>query len=398
MKPVRLDFIDGIRAAAALFVVLGHAYFQPQNGFYDNRIMTHLGLTYGRLAVVVFIVVSGFCLGLPTARRGDMIGSLKEFAKRRMRRILPPFYACLALSILFIVLFANAKTGTVWDNSLPLTKTRILTHAALLHDLPLSWQVNIASLFGIHDFPAGELHGDINYPLWSIAVEFQLYLLFPLIVLSFRKWGGAAISAIAVALGLVFHEATMHFFASMTPWFLGAFVMGAAAAGRAVNGDTADKQMMPLEVIRKISLNMFLLLALALIGYGKGFHDRYEPYVDTWMAAATALLLVTLYADATAHERYVTRFFSSKLLVKIGIFSYSLYLVHAPMLHLMDRIWVASLNPSPIARFLLLVVSIPLIVGVAYLFHLVFERPFLSMRKAIQNKSIHGNTSLETQK
>ena len=174
--------------------------------------------------------------------------------------------------------------------------------------------------------------------------------------------------------------------------------MGAAAAGRAVNGDTADKQMMPLEVIRKISLNMFLLLALALIWYGKGFHDRFEPYVDTWMAAATALLLVTLYADANAHERYVTRLFSSKLLVKIGIFSYSLYLVHAPMLHLLDRIWVANLNPGPIVRFLLLVLSIPVIVGAAYLFHLAFERPFLSKRTAVQNNMIQGNTSLETQK
>ena len=372
-----LNFIYGLRAAAALFVVLGHAFFQPQNGYYDSKVMNHLGLTYGRLAVVVFIVVSGFCLGLPTARRGDDLGSLLEFAKRRMRRILPPFYACLVLSILFIILVANVKTGTVWDNSLPLTKTRILTNSLLLHDLPISWQANIAGVFGIHDYPAGELHGDINYPLWSIAVEFQLYLLFPLVVLAFRRWSGFVVAVGAVLLGLIFHEATLHFFVGMTPWFLGAFVMGAAAAKRAVNINPSGRRVMPMEVIRKISLNMFVLLALALISYGKGFHDRFEPYVDTWMALATALLLITLYEDASTNQRWITRKLSGQRLVSIGVFSYSLYLVHAPLLHALDMLWVRSIHPGPVARFALLVGCIPIIVGLAYLFHLMFERPFL---------------------
>lgn len=63
-----LAFIDGLRAIAALFVMVCHAYFEPANGYYASRLMNHLGLTYGHVAVDLFIVVSGFCLMLPIAQ------------------------------------------------------------------------------------------------------------------------------------------------------------------------------------------------------------------------------------------------------------------------------------------------------------------------------------------
>ena len=82
LKP-HLAFIDGLRAIAALFVMVCHAYFEPANGYYASRLMNHLGLTYGHIAVDVFIVVSGFCLMLPIARRGDQMPPLKQFFTRR---------------------------------------------------------------------------------------------------------------------------------------------------------------------------------------------------------------------------------------------------------------------------------------------------------------------------
>ena len=78
-----LAFIDGLRAVAALFVMVCHAYFEPANGYYASRLMNHLGLTYGHIAVDVSIVVSGFCLMLPIARRGDQMPPLKQFFTRR---------------------------------------------------------------------------------------------------------------------------------------------------------------------------------------------------------------------------------------------------------------------------------------------------------------------------
>jgi peptidoglycan/LPS O-acetylase OafA/YrhL len=371
----RLDYVDGLRALAALLVVAGHAYFQPQNGYYSSRILTKLGLTYGHLAVVVFIVVSGFCLGLPAARRGDSLGSLKTFFFRRARRILPPYYAALVLSILFIVFVAHQKTGTVWDNSLPLTRERMLSHWLLIHNLPDAWQNAVAGLFHLNDLPAGETHGFINYPLWSIAVECQLYLLMPLIVWSLAKAGSMATLIWAVSVGLLLHILPNGFLDSATPWYLGQFVLGIVAARECVR-----RQGRIPALWRTGCYALFILVALVLLLKGKAFFDAYEPYIDTVVAAATALLLAVTLSDNNSRAHLPTRLLSWRPLVTIGIFSYSLYLVHAPLLHAVDLVLVRFVTPKPEARFALLLCAIPIIVGAAYLFHLAFERPFLNMR------------------
>jgi peptidoglycan/LPS O-acetylase OafA/YrhL len=355
---LRLEFVDSLRALAALFVVLCHTYYQPANGYYASRIMNHLGLSYGYLAVDVFIVVSGFCLMLPAARRGDRLSSLGEFFRRRVRRILPPYYACLLLSILFILVWAHEKTGTVWDNSLPLT-----------------WQQVVAHLFLVHDLPLGLPGGAINFPLWSIAVEFQLYLVMPLIVWSFRRTGNLITVAWAVAVGLALYLVRPGWLDGATPWYLGQFVMGCLAAR--------------LCVLRQGSFGpglriacglMWVAIGLLIISQGRNFYTEMRPYVDTGVGAATAVLLAVLFSDGGRQQFWLGRALNWKPLVAVGLFSYSLYLVHAPLLHAFDRVFVGLFTPGPVTRFLLLVCMIPCIVGIAYLFHLAFERPFLNMR------------------
>src|SRR5688500_4271280 len=71
-----LHYVDGVRAVCALFVLVAHTWFQPANGYYAERWMNKLGLSYSHLAVDAFIVVSGFVIGLPIARSGDRIKSL----------------------------------------------------------------------------------------------------------------------------------------------------------------------------------------------------------------------------------------------------------------------------------------------------------------------------------
>src|SRR5262245_41455809 len=78
-----LAFVDGVRASAALFVAVCHSYFEPTSGYYSSWIMNHLGLSYGHIAVDIFIVVSGFCLMLPVLRRGGRLDSVASFMRRR---------------------------------------------------------------------------------------------------------------------------------------------------------------------------------------------------------------------------------------------------------------------------------------------------------------------------
>lgn len=365
---LRLEFIDGIRALAALFVVLGHAYFEPSGGNYATRWLMRIGLSYGHIAVVVFIVVSGFCLMLPATRRGDDLGDLKEFFRRRIRRIFPPYYAALFLSAAFILLVAHEKTATIWDVTLPLTWERFVVNLLLLHNLPIP-------------VPGG----NINYPLWSIAAEFQIYLVMPLIVLSFRRWGEKVTLlwtvGFGIALCVLFSNSQYPLSPNRdvydaTPWFLGLFTMGCVAARRAMQT--------PALLTFKNVASVFALwggLLILLLLSGKAIFDRYLPYYDLLFGGATAYLLYLLIADATAMRLRLTRFLSWRPLVAVGLFSYSLYLVHAPLLHAAYLVYKPLFHPRPEIMFVLLLLTVPLIVGIAYLFHLAFEKPFLNAPK-----------------
>src|SRR6516164_4323804 len=93
----RIAYIDGLRALAVLLVVahhIGEQYFPAVAAF---------GL--GRHGVDLFFVLSGFCLSYPTlerlARDGSATFDVAEFAKRRLIRIIPPYWAAIAALAVF---------------------------------------------------------------------------------------------------------------------------------------------------------------------------------------------------------------------------------------------------------------------------------------------------------
>jgi peptidoglycan/LPS O-acetylase OafA/YrhL len=119
-------------------------------------------MSFAREAVALFIVLSGFCLMLPVVRHGAEIqGGAWQFFKRRARRILPPYYFALAISLLLIWTVIGQKTNTHWDASLPADGKAIWTHLLLLQDV-------------FQDTSAR-----INHVMWSISVEWRIYFLFP---------------------------------------------------------------------------------------------------------------------------------------------------------------------------------------------------------------------------
>src|SRR3954453_14322237 len=127
----RMRWLDGVRGAAALFVVLHHMWLSTWPPFPDNRGPWWLGfLLYGHLAVAVFIVVSGFSLALaPVRHDGQLVGGPRRFVRRRAWRILPAYWAALVLSTLIFVGFLEPSVGAG-------TAARSFTiHAALVQDV-----------------------------------------------------------------------------------------------------------------------------------------------------------------------------------------------------------------------------------------------------------------------
>lgn len=135
-------------------------------------------LDVGAHGVDVFIVMSGFVLGLAAFRAGRSL-RMDNFLVRRAVRLAPPYYVALAAAT------ALAMSPIAhWFVPEPATATDVAWHVVFLQ----TW--NPARL------------GSINGSLWSVGLEAQLYLVFPLVVLVARRWGIAPTAAGAIVLSL----------------------------------------------------------------------------------------------------------------------------------------------------------------------------------------------------
>jgi peptidoglycan/LPS O-acetylase OafA/YrhL len=315
--------------------------------------MNKLGLSYGHLAVDVFIVVSGLVIGLPIARNGNSIVSVKKFFRRRIQRIVPPYYAALLLCAAFGTFWGNQPTGTIWDNALPITWEKLLWHAGLLQDLPVTVR-----------------GGSIAYQLWSIAVEFHIYLLVPLLVVAMRVIGSLATLAITCCLSLTVHllwpkaDTLVH-------WYVALFLMGAISAQVCVaNPWWAGHLRIP-------ALIALIGTLLVILRVGHKTFDEYLPWFDLAIGLSSSALLTSLFF-ADPPRDWLRRLLSQRWLVAIGVFSYSLYLVHPVVLHA-EWLFLQRIGPfSSVQTFFLLLSMSPVVIAFSWIFHQAFERPFMS--------------------
>jgi peptidoglycan/LPS O-acetylase OafA/YrhL len=364
-KPPHLFHLDGLRALAAMYVVCSHVWLEIWPIYYDRApsgllyYATHW-LFYGHYAVVLFIVLSGYCLMLPVIRSSSEF-KLSIFLKRRSKRILPPYYFALIFSLLLIWMAIGQHTGTHWDISLPVTRRGFLAHLFMLHDLATP--------------------GEINYVFWSIAVEFQIYLLFPLLLLTYKSRLGIAgplLLSFLVTYGLfaltwispalIPFASFFHYVALFSLGMFGAWVSFSAARQAGIYRDRWPWQ---------VGLIFFAALTLITTALADPRTDAKKYLLlDIPMGLFIMALLVT---TARKSMGSLARFLSAKALVFIGAFSYSLYLIHAPLIQL---IWQYGLRPLHLGEFLTFVVllgaGVPVISGISYVFFLFAERPFLS--------------------
>jgi len=360
----RLHYIDGLWAFAALWVILFHDW-QPGNWLAQIPVAGFFlrFLTQGQLPVLIFLVLSGFCLFYPLVLKNPLQPEMKmsygAFIARRARRILPPFYAAMAVCLLAIAIFpVMRQTGTLegWGDALPVTGRAILTHLLLIHNLfSLDWK-------------------KVDYPAWTIGLEWQLYLLFPLFVWLFRFGQPALPISLAALVTLITRAATRHlhgpvgFALDWGPFnYCLVFVGGMSAAQYTVLGISPR--------VPRWSLSLTALLTFGFVFY-RGLHRTgLETGAFLLVPLGTGCLLLL-----TAEPRsLIHRFLSARWLVTVGVFSYSVYLLHAPLLHFFLTIpAIAALNPF--WRFAAVCFGItPAIVGLSYLFFFVFERPFIGV-------------------
>lgn len=356
----RLPFLEGLRGIAALYVVLGHICSMADPSLLAGRVsrapewlQTVSGVfAYGHLAVAAFIVLSGFCLQLSLFVAGDgSIHHVGRFFFRRARRILPAYYACLAISLVVAYLVTQRLPGMPFALYLPLTAENIASHVLLIHNLSPEWMYKV------------------NGVLWSIAIEVQLYIFFPLLVLLKRRLGAWTALTLACLAAATLYLAVPNA-PKLYPWYLALFAFGMMAAQLAYRPN----------LLRGPRASLALgITVLAAVACGFAVREKMPLYLcDALLAVAVCGLI---YAGAVAPDRLVIRPFALRPVVALGAFSYSLYLMHHPIQQVVYLAMPKSVVGEAGTFWYLLFVAVPLILAGTWLFSLAFEKPFLSSRK-----------------
>jgi peptidoglycan/LPS O-acetylase OafA/YrhL len=336
----RIPFVEGLRGLAALYVVLGHLCSMSDPSNLAGRASTAplwfqrliAPFAYGHIAVAAFIVISGFCLQLSLFGGGDgRIKSAKKFFTRRARRILPAYYGCLAVSLAVAVYITPQLHGMPFEMYVPATRENVLAHLFLVHNFSPQWMYKL------------------NGVLWSISIEAQLYILLPLIVAGFFKIG-------------------RWWTLKLYSWYLPLFALGMASAHLIYRPHP--------RIGLRAGIGRLLAVigtVLTLVGILRGW---LLPVTDAFVGLAVASLC---YYGTVDRPTPTVRFLSTKPLVILGGFSYSLYLMHHPIQQVIYWLKPAGIITEP-AIFAYLVATLPVIVLVAWLFSLVFERPFIGKK------------------
>ena len=359
----RLHFVDGLRGLAMLMVLLFHGWVH--NGYWHldvplgPRHPLNLAaiLGSGYTGVHLFLVLSGFCLYWPFVKRaGRVEPTLWQFARKRCRRILPPYYVTLAL-FGGVALVQSLTQGT------PVHRTGYVLnwlwlHAAMLHNL----------------FPG--YVSTINTPLWTLALEFQLYILFPVFVEAYRRFNSYAVLLTVFAFTITYRSVVGHAAPGdpvaesvLTNGVFGRcfeFALGMFAAKRMAEWNRDGSRL-----VRVADIGIVAAFALATAVDHRFWHLGVTSDAK-WGLLYAGLLLAASHPRSPLH-----RLLSARWLVACGIFSYSVYLIHEPLMIALRQYVVTRPLSNASNAALELCVVVPLMLALGYGFHLLFERPFM---------------------
>jgi peptidoglycan/LPS O-acetylase OafA/YrhL len=346
----RLVGLDGIRGLAALYVVLSHTFLRSFPGYPAATGPSWASwMIYGHFAVAVFIVLSGFSLAVSPARHEWQLDSAGRFFHRRAWRILPPYWAALVFSLLVAWLIVP-QPGLPMPNPMS-----VITNGLLLQD--------------VIDAPTP------NRAFWTIAVEAQLYLVFPLLLLFIRRVNGfamlAAVSAVVVVVGALAPYAPLaQWLMRLTPQFAALFALGMLAAG--IIRASKRRRDWPWHWLALAAAAPVLAVivwkgSVWTIG-GNLF------WIDLAFGPAIGCLFAAL---ATGRPKSLVRLLDTGPMRTLGSMSYSLYLTHLPIVTVVCEVVLAGRIRTGVPSFLLsLAIVIPATLIFGRMFAAVFEIPF----------------------
>ena len=364
-----IDFLDQIRGIAIIGVFLfhcldtsfGHSQLSWGSWIQDFNVpksfLLLLPLTLGWAGVSIFFVVSGFCIHLSFARNPNW----RTFGIRRFFRIYPPYFVAVLLFALLV-----PWTRIPYDR---FGLAQLGTHLALIHN------------YDPHFFVG------INGSFWSLAVEAQLYLLYPVLLSLVARlgWNRSLIYIAALEIGLRTLSSVILCTASeplpllltglpFSYWY--SWSIGAAVADAHLRG-------------RPIPFANHSLLVWSGLAICSNFLKPFAHFSFLLFAISTATAIARLLRREHMSIRLPAFFPKSlnKSLNAVGLWSYSIYLIHAPFLVLVP--WIARKffglhhSQSLVIFALCLCFWFP-IIGLSALWYRAFELPSIALSRQIK--------------
>ncbi|MBS0433174.1 MAG: acyltransferase [Proteobacteria bacterium] len=343
----RIPSLDGIRAISILLVLYGH--LSGTRGFWISHETYRESVgDIAHLGVLIFFVISGFLITslLMSERQFTGTISLKQFYLRRTLRIFPAFYVFLAA--LFLVDLAGVYRLHVKDFLYAITYT--------------------VNYYPNHSWPIAHL--------WSLSVEEQFYLLWPLALRLLDKRNALRVAIAAVFVGPLVRAGILEWAFHVNPHtpladmsiFPATFDYLAAGCALALSRPWLLQQNWYLRLTSSRWLALGIPLVV-LINRASGY-----TLVMLFGSPVVNACLALLIEASTRHVGSVAgRLLNWKPVVFLGVLSYSLYLWQQPFLDRHSRMWWNAFPQNLIFAL-----------AAALLSYLVVERAFLGLRRRLE--------------
>ena len=343
--------IDGLRALAVIPVILFHAGLDFFSG--------------GFIGVDIFFVISGYLITSIIISEKEKKGffSLINFYERRARRILPALFLVMAVSVPFAYLLFVPPDMQDFSQSLFATATFLSNFLFFSESGYFDTTTELKPL----------LH------TWSLAVEEQYYILFPLILLSTwklkRKWVVVILSIMALLSLLLAQWASnvapkAAFYLLPTRFWellIGSFIAFYFSRNNQIKG------------------NQYLsILGLSLILYSIFIfneHTQFPSFYTLLPTLGTALIIIF-----TSSKTLIYKILSNKIIVGIGLISYSAYLWHFPLFA-----FAKYKSFEPLSLYTIIIIIIITFI-LAYLTWMYVETPTRCVNKFNRRKLVYFST------
>jgi peptidoglycan/LPS O-acetylase OafA/YrhL len=304
--------LDGLRGTAILAVLICHySALLPKSASWTGVLQN------GWAGVDLFFVLSGFLI---TDILFDAKGTrhyFRNFYARRVLRIFPLYYGFLA-ALLLVLLFSGMAE---WSRQLRAAQPWLWTYTVNFW-IPAQTKWNDGS--------------DSIMPLWSLSVEEQFYLVWPLVVFCFslraliRICMGIMVGALLLRLILAAHGTSWFALYTWTPTRADSLAAGALLALLMQPPDAARK-------LRKIAGYGAVIAGLLLLLACPGFDPTRHPWLRDFLYSLLAIFFAVILfwsIDPGSLRGLPMRFYERQILRIIGRYSYGIYVLHLPLMYL----------------------------------------------------------------